>query len=59
VFPSFIAKRRGSKCSLKNCKKVFGTLLDDWQDKSVLIDLKLLTKDKEWFEEVDKGDGVT
>jgi hypothetical protein len=29
-----------------------GTLLEDWQDKSVRIDLALLTKDKQWFEEL-------
>jgi hypothetical protein len=32
--------------------KPLGTLLDDWQDKSVLIDLALLMKDKQWFEEL-------
>ncbi|WP_046181256.1 IDEAL domain-containing protein [Domibacillus tundrae] len=29
-----------------------GRLLDEKQDKTALIDLALLTKDKEWFEEL-------
>ena len=32
-----------------------GTLLDDVQDKTMLIDLALMTKDKEWFEELTGG----
>ncbi|MEM1504964.1 IDEAL domain-containing protein [Domibacillus sp. 8LH] len=32
-----------------------GTLLDDIQDKTTLIDLALMTKDKEWFEELTEG----
>ncbi|MCP3764180.1 IDEAL domain-containing protein [Domibacillus sp. A3M-37] len=29
-----------------------GTLLDDMQDKTALIDLALMTRDKKWFEEL-------
>ncbi|MCM3790371.1 IDEAL domain-containing protein [Domibacillus indicus] len=32
-----------------------GTLLDDIQDKTALIDLALMTKDKDWFEELTEG----
>ena len=32
-----------------------GTLLDDIQDKTTLIDLALMTKDKKWFEELTGG----
>ncbi|WP_050183733.1 IDEAL domain-containing protein [Domibacillus robiginosus] len=32
-----------------------GTLLDDIQDKTTLIDLALATKDKKWFEELTGG----
>ncbi|MCM3790488.1 IDEAL domain-containing protein [Domibacillus indicus] len=35
--------------------KPIGTLLDDIQDKTALIDLALMTKDKEWFEELTGG----
>ncbi|MEM1505921.1 IDEAL domain-containing protein [Domibacillus sp. 8LH] len=35
--------------------KPVGTLLDDIQDKTALIDLALMTKDKEWFEELTGG----
>ncbi|WNS79425.1 IDEAL domain-containing protein [Domibacillus sp. DTU_2020_1001157_1_SI_ALB_TIR_016] len=32
-----------------------GTLLDDIQDKTALIDLALMTKDRKWFEELTGG----
>ncbi|WP_046174959.1 IDEAL domain-containing protein [Domibacillus indicus] len=35
--------------------KPMGTLLDDIQDKTTLIDLALMTKDKKWFEELTGG----
>ncbi|WNS79634.1 hypothetical protein RRU94_19120 [Domibacillus sp. DTU_2020_1001157_1_SI_ALB_TIR_016] len=35
--------------------KPIGTLLDDIQDKTALIDLALMTKDKEWFEGLTGG----
>lgn len=34
--------------------KPIGTLLDQLQDKSALINMSLDTKDKEWFEELTK-----